>query len=860
VTCPECDSVERSLGKRWRLLAGFIDEWWRVAAYRAWIGTLSLIAIAALLTLPSQTRDILSGIGETLTLGGQGMLSPGFRWDGVTAYTALWLAGLFLALALALVVRVTGLLEFGHPYHVVPEHDERRRRVVLDYSALTFVGALSVVHLTYLSASANLYEAGAVMAIVSALVLIPWFLLNRWNVSRAWRIGVYLVIAALIACYTFYGTYSRSDERIVADMVSCATPALALIAILSRGLPFPVRDNRSTALLIILASLPSLLVLTLVVETPWPPGILYALYRVGIVPVVFVWLAWLASALAFGLLVAHRLSRWSGRPDVVFILTIAVIILAYSFHHEKPGQEWLGPKPPDAATADAQVTLPNAAPATPKSSGAVAPSRTQLAIHADGGGLRAALFTAEVLAIADDLTCGDFGSHVFAASGVSGGSLGIATWAVMRAEVVRLEKEKKLQPGNRWADCKQQREKAGIQEGHAHRDGTRLLGPRPLWTLVLDTLLQDHLTVALTSMLTADFLRLRGNAQRGQAMLDSWQGAALDTLGQIETVDPKTGRAFAAKLGASKAGFDSGGPILLFTATAVDTGDRFVFSNADWPPYNAFSNIPIGVAVLDSARFPLISPAGAHFVIPPAGAHSRPGRTAPDSGPAPRRVVSGKWRRVADGGYFDNSGAATLRDMLIEAKRGGRLIGKVIVARINGNALSSKDDARCDEFSDAAAKKGWWVGLPRHGTTPKKDDELPSASLPQYSGWSAIDTYTATRSAHSEEEVQILDEQATNIVDRVVKPQLRLDYFDGFDENCAATLPENHLFPVKKGDGAPSSSGPPRCLNQNVLSCLLGRNSPKAPLGWYLSRGSGAAMESSAETAAARLLKATDEW
>ena len=119
----------------------------------------------------------------------------------------------------------------------------------------------------------------------------------------------------------------------------------------------------------------------------------------------------------------------------------------------------------------------------------------------------------------------------------------------MRAELVRLEKEKKLQQGLRWADCKQQRKKAGIREGHAYRDGLRLLGTRQLWTLVVDTLLQDHLTVALTSMLTADLLRLRGNAQRGQALLDSWQGAALDTLGQIETVDLRTRRAFAAKLG-----------------------------------------------------------------------------------------------------------------------------------------------------------------------------------------------------------------------------------------------------------------------------------------------------------------------
>src|SRR5690349_7426754 len=78
----------------------------------------------------------------------------------------------------------------------------------------------------------------------------------------------------------------------------------------------------------------------------------------------------------------------------------------------------------------------------------------QLAIHEDSGGLRAALFTAEVLALADDMSCGDFGSHVFAASGVSGRSLGIATWAVMRSELTQLGKEKNSNWDDPWAECK----------------------------------------------------------------------------------------------------------------------------------------------------------------------------------------------------------------------------------------------------------------------------------------------------------------------------------------------------------------------------------------------------------------------
>src|SRR5690606_37338373 len=53
-------------------------------------------------------------------------------------------------------------------------------------------------------------------------------------------------------------------------------------------------------------------------------------------------------------------------------------------------------------------------------------------VAAAGGGLRAAYWTALLLAEMDDRTCGQFGRHVLAASGVSGGSLGLALYAAQR--------------------------------------------------------------------------------------------------------------------------------------------------------------------------------------------------------------------------------------------------------------------------------------------------------------------------------------------------------------------------------------------------------------------------------------------
>jgi hypothetical protein len=54
-------------------------------------------------------------------------------------------------------------------------------------------------------------------------------------------------------------------------------------------------------------------------------------------------------------------------------------------------------------------------------------------VAASGGGLRAAYWTALTLAKLDDATCGQFSRHVYAYSGVSGGSLGVAAFEAQRA-------------------------------------------------------------------------------------------------------------------------------------------------------------------------------------------------------------------------------------------------------------------------------------------------------------------------------------------------------------------------------------------------------------------------------------------
>lgn len=795
-----------------------VYERWSVIAYRAWISTLGLLAIAVLLTTEDQTRDILWSINETMQLATRGLMSEGFRWAGVKSYAVFWCASFLLAAILALIARVTGSLDFAKGETASPQRKHRFQQVAIDYSILIFVGTLAVIHFAYLSESGSRSNSAiAVMLIMSTAIWLPWYLLNRWKARRIVWIVVYLVIALGIAYLGVYSKNQMADEGVYAQICSCITPALALIFALRHDWSAPGRDVRLRSVLVLVA-----LILTLAIIAPWSVRVLFT---VGSIPIAFTWLVWLVSVLACGVLAAHHFRKYVLRIDAV--LAVVAVIGLLVLHHEKPGVEWLGPKPAKAKKTDGEVAAQPAMPAVKAATEAAARSGTQLAIHADGGGLRAALFTAEVLAIADDLTCGDFGSHVFAASGVSGGSLGIATWAVMRAELKRLEADRKNPDFKTWIDCKQQRTQAGAPDHLPYWDG-----PRPLWTLVVNTLLQDHLSTTLASMLTTDFLRPWGTAQRGQALLDSWQQAALDTLGQL--VDSTTRKAFAATLADSKAGFAENAPNLLFTATDVDAGARVVFSNADWAPYNRFSDLPIGLAALNSARFPLVSPAGA-------------------------LVIDKKWRRLADGGYFDNSGAASLRDMLIDARATSELKTPVVVARINGNARDPKDDTRCGAFFADLAKKGWWLGPLTDWTIPQKDDNQPPAEPPAYSGWSGIDTYMATRPAHADEAVLSLDhQQMPDIVARVVSPPLQLDFFDGFDEKCAATVPKNEITPTKPSDFEQMNNNRPACVTQNQQVCFSGIHQRRAPLGWALSRGSGAALEWSARSAAARLLAAAN--
>lgn len=342
------------------------------------------------------------------------------------------------------------------------------------------------------------------------------------------------------------------------------------------------------------------------------------------------------------LLTALQLVLRNVAHNVPGLTTAAVLVLAIlvaAFGAESVGTEELRVNASDQATPPGSIVT--AAPVATTQ----APAPRPVYVNAYGGGLRAAAFTAEVLAQADDATCGRFGEQVAAFSGVSGGSLGIATYLVARQE---------LKARDGWAKC----EAAAAQ------------AKTPLTDIVTRALVQDHLSPAIARMLAVDAPHIYGSPSRGQALLDSWQSALVSSLEEEHPQDARKPAALALRLRDLTGGMIPPARVY-FNSTNADSGHIVWFSNRDnglignnigHTPVAA-GDMSVGEAVLHSARFPIVSPAG-RLDVDPAG---RP----------PMRLI--------DGGYADNSGTITLLDELRVHPQPSTSAGNVLLIDIDGN-------------------------------------------------------------------------------------------------------------------------------------------------------------------------------
>lgn len=277
-------------------------------------------------------------------------------------------------------------------------------------------------------------------------------------------------------------------------------------------------------------------------------------------------------------------------------------------------------------------------------------------VASEGGGIRAAYWTTTVLGALQDRSSavgGDFSKSLFAISGVSGGSLGAVSFnAVLQED----------------GDC-------GMDERSFEACSQRALG-------------HDFLGPTVVSMFFVDFLQrflpFRLLPDRAAILEMSWEEGWARTFGSGMDANPLS--APFLSLWSGKTDTDKvWRPALLLNGLHQETGKRIITSNLQLNEpvgtrgdrdYYAFLDvidfyadkfdcaIPASTAAHNSARFTYVSPLGdlascrellnLHAEICDAdGAACNSNRAAEDEA-----------GHLMDGGYFENYGAATAREVL----------------------------------------------------------------------------------------------------------------------------------------------------------------------------------------------------
>ncbi len=256
-------------------------------------------------------------------------------------------------------------------------------------------------------------------------------------------------------------------------------------------------------------------------------------------------------------------------------------------------------------------------------------------IAAEGGGIYAAHHAAVWLSRMQDI-CPSFAQHVFAISGISGGSVGASVFAGLIDS--DLPDHIKSVQNDRYQPCKmiednEVRTRGGEYEQHAD-----------------DVLSADLLSPLVAGMLSTDFAQRflpypievfdRARALE-DAIVDGWADAGFEktllTRPIVNAWRP-----------------DGVAPALVLNTTRVDTGERVVAApfRMKWNQSEIRSvghygqpgeDVSIRTAAALSARFTYVTPAG--------WVKSDPGRDL------------GHKIRLVDGGYFENSGVDTASDI-----------------------------------------------------------------------------------------------------------------------------------------------------------------------------------------------------
>lgn len=298
-------------------------------------------------------------------------------------------------------------------------------------------------------------------------------------------------------------------------------------------------------------------------------------------------------------------------------------------------------------------------------------------VSAEGGGLRAAYFASLVLSKLQDADP-SFAHHVFAISGVSGGSLGGAVFAALAHKYL-------TQDGAR--PCAFHTDLPKDSKGNPQ-------GMREMADKILG---QDLLSPLLASLLYPDllqrFLPFRVNRfDRARALEDAlgyyWNAATGGNEFYVNCNDPSGNCCedpnkdcyllsdLYQDQARKQSTFATGStPALFLNTTRVETGEQLVVGSLNprgpdgeqnkrlngltsLADLDSTVSFPLCTAAYLSARFPVVAPAG-------------------------YLMIQGDKVRFVDGGYFENSGTASVLDLLSAMQFDGALNDPVNGAQVD---------------------------------------------------------------------------------------------------------------------------------------------------------------------------------
>jgi len=264
-------------------------------------------------------------------------------------------------------------------------------------------------------------------------------------------------------------------------------------------------------------------------------------------------------------------------------------------------------------------------------------------VAAEGGGIRAAYWTATLLAAIQEREP-SFARHVYAISGVSGGSVGAVAFDALLAQ----------SPGAGGKLC----DVLGKVETSLSRCTAHVLG-------------EDFLSPTLAAFLFPDLVQRFlpfpvERFDRARALETSWEDAWRKGMGNDRLAEPFDGL--------WKGDRTHRIPSLFLNGTWVETGKRMLASNLavdvgifnDTADVFSFIDYPIAASTAAhlSARFTYVSPAGS----------------------LRKRNEKETAAHVVDGGYFENSGTATALDVLAALYgRGEKLNLDFVVVYVNND-------------------------------------------------------------------------------------------------------------------------------------------------------------------------------